>query len=390
VSPAATPAEPKPDTPAPVTTTAAPAVAVHQTAETGGSRNEPQPLAPAKAQPAVIQQAGDSRPPAPALAPKAEPEGENLVQPGRSVEGSRLVEPMAVVQPISLEESRRNDAQHDFAQLDNRPGKPQAPEANPLPNPTPPQASLEGTDGPPEAVKAKVASASLSTAAQIQAAQAAEKAADAENAKAAAKEANLRQASTSSAAMQHGLAQQQSDSDKTRHQSEPESKSLRKIEDKSENTGGSAKSGRGTESEQARRQMQQQQRTQQNSRKASQQESSSSKTRYITRPQEAEESDDIATSDETTMKSCDKCGYTLGGSADLACPVCSTEQPDLALRLFTQVRQMGTHWITFADTLAVTDGAREALAETNAAPVQLQFVPRIPKFSQVLRLKQQL
>lgn len=352
--------------------------------------SEPPVPVPTKLSPVSNQHLSDNQSVKPVK--KVEPKAENFSTSNRTADDTRQVAPTGAIEPISLNENRRSDVQQYAAQLEKRLTRPKSHGNRPVHSATPhktPDGEKAESSAEATILKAKPVSTTTSAASQMQAAQAAEKAADAENAKAAAKEANLRQASTTSAALQQGVAQQQNETDKSRNQSEPESKSLRKVDDKSENTGGAAKSGRGTESEQARRQMQQQQRTQQNSNKASQQGSSSNKTRYITKPQEPENADDIATSDETAMKSCEKCGYALGGSADLACPVCSTEQPDLALRLFTQYRQMGTHWITFADTLAVTDGAREALNEREAAPVQLQFVPRIPKFSQVLRLKQQ-
>lgn len=109
------------------------------------------------------------------------------------------------------------------------------------------------------------------------------------------------------------------------------------------------------------------------------------KHRYNTRmqPPQQQQLEGVADQDG---RSCPKCGYVLKGQADLSCPVCRSEQPDLALRVFTHYRQQGSHWITCADTLAMTEDARVSLVEVAEAPVQLHFVPRIPKYSQVLRL----
>ena len=185
-------------------------------------------------------------------------------------------------------------------------------------------------------------------------------------------------------AHQQNLSQKQQDQDRRDERNSQEAPDSEGVQSKKDSPGGSSKSGRGSESEQARRQQAQHQRQQQSSGKSQ----ANCRPRYVTRPQDPEESEDIATSEDNGLNCCAKCGYLLGGSADLACPVCTSEQPDLALRIFTQYRQQGSHWITCADTLAVSGDALHSLAEMSTAPVHLNFVPKMPKYSQVLRFNQ--
>ena len=193
------------------------------------------------------------------------------------------------------------------------------------------------------------------------------------------------QLSAGQMAQHQDLSQKQQDQDKRVERNSEEHRDSKSVEAKKDAAGGSSKSGRGTESEQARRQQAQQQRQQNSSGKADQ----SGRPRYVTRPQDADEPQDITSAEGKNARNCcAKCGYVLGGSADLACPVCTTEQPDLALRIFTQYRQQGAHWITCADTLAVSEDARHSLAELASTTVHLHFVPKIPKYSQVLKLSQ--
>jgi len=192
------------------------------------------------------------------------------------------------------------------------------------------------------------------------------------------------QISAGQLAQQQNLSQKQQDQEKRGERHSEEARDAEGVEARKETSGGSSKSGRGTESEHARRQQAQAQRQQQNSNRTQQ----GGRPRYVTRPQDPDEPDDISTAEDNGLNCCGKCGYILGGSADLACPVCTSEQPDLALRIFTQYRQQGAHWITCADTLAVTEDARHSLAEMATTAVHLHFVPKIPKYSQVLKLNQ--
>jgi hypothetical protein len=82
---------------------------------------------------------------------------------------------------------------------------------------------------------------------------------------------------------------------------------------------------------------------------------------------------------------CAQCGYRAAGSADMSCPVCSSEQPDLMIRVLTQYRHSGQHWMTSVDTLAATHQARELLNTETERIAELRYLPKIPGFVQVLR-----
>ncbi len=164
---------------------------------------------------------------------------------------------------------------------------------------------------------------------------------------------------------------------------EHEVKDIKGVDEAQEAKGSSA-SRKGTEAEARREQMAQQQRFREQRNNKESQGSASSK--YVTRLQSPEEVKKTSIGDEEGQKSCGQCGYPMRGSADTGCPICSSEQPDLMVRMLTQYRQNGEHWVTFADTLAVSDPARQSLSEKQA--VHLQFVPKIPKLAQVLKLRQ--
>lgn len=168
-----------------------------------------------------------------------------------------------------------------------------------------------------------------------------------------------------------------------REQDQEKAQSARKLEENKE----SAKSSNPkNEFEQARKFHQQQQQRQRAG--AAPQEPKGQQAQRFRQVQKNEEVQEQleSTSQDHTQVACARCGFLLGGSADVNCPICSSEHADKIHQMLTQYRLSSDSWVSAVDTVVASPRAQKVLPEVSQAAVELRYFPKIPKFAQLLRV----
>ena len=91
-------------------------------------------------------------------------------------------------------------------------------------------------------------------------------------------------------------------------------------------------------------------------------------------------------SEDHSQVACAQCGFLLGGSADVNCPICSSDHSDKIHQMLTLYRLSSESWVSAVDTVVASPRAQRILPEVSQSPVELRYFPKIPKFAQLLRL----
>ena len=174
-----------------------------------------------------------------------------------------------------------------------------------------------------------------------------------------------------------------------RHEREKDDSASKSVESSSAAQSSSSKKSQGPESDAQKRLQTPQQQRRSESASSSGRSQHTAKSRHAPKTDETQNDGVINENpDDKGPGKCSQCGYLMTGSADTSCPICSSEQPDLVYRVLTQYRQAGQSWITSADTLAATEMARQALDYGTEKTAELKFIPKIPRFSQMVQVAQ--
>ncbi|MBS2038349.1 hypothetical protein JST97_25420 [bacterium] len=174
---------------------------------------------------------------------------------------------------------------------------------------------------------------------------------------------------------QAGAAQQ-------REQDHEKAQSARKLEENKDST---KSSNQKQEFEQARK-FHQQQQQRQRAGSAPQEPKGQQAQRYRQVQKNEEVKEQLAgTSEDHSQVACARCGFLLGGSADVNCPICSADHNDKIHQMLTQYRLSKDSWVSAVDTVVASPRAQLVLPEVSQAAVELRYIPKIPKFAQLLR-----
>ncbi|MFN8612474.1 MAG: hypothetical protein U0931_33350 [Vulcanimicrobiota bacterium] len=167
-----------------------------------------------------------------------------------------------------------------------------------------------------------------------------------------------------------------------REQEHEKSQTARKLEENKE----SAKSNNSKQEFEQARKYHQQQQQRQRAGSAPQEPKGQQAQRYrqVQKSEEVKEQLE-GTSDDHSQVACARCGFLLGGSADVNCPICSSDHADKIHQMLTQYRLSSDSWVSAVDTVVASPRAQQALPEVSQAAVELRYVPKIPKFAQLLR-----
>lgn len=167
-----------------------------------------------------------------------------------------------------------------------------------------------------------------------------------------------------------------------REQEHEKNQSARKLDENKEST---RSNNQKQEFEQARK-FHQQQQQRQRAGSAPQEPKGQQAQRYrqVQKSEEVKEQLEGASEDHSQV-ACARCGFLLGGSADVNCPICSADHADKIHQMLTQYRLSSDSWVSAVDTVVASPRAQLALPEASQAAVELRYIPKIPKFAQLLR-----